>query len=213
MTGKSKPELGIYLVDEPKASRDSVTADLILSGGIIATAAFESPWPLAQGGYYDVEKSTREGDAAYLQVVGLGKGESLKALPPKWFGEKLFSVDGRYGAYGAPTDIKVKASGTEGEPVFDVSFTALTPGGSEVPRRGIVRAIQAPGSPDVLLLTCTTTPTRWKKEGADAVSRSAVGTFRVVATRPTDLKPEPQADYRYGKTSGPSTMSSRNDGF
>jgi len=209
MTGKTKPDLGIYLVEEPKAVGKSVSADLVLTGGVIATATFDSPWSLAQGGYYDVEAVAREGDTAFMQVARLSKGESVQG---KWLGEKLFSVDGRYGAYGAPTDIKVKAS-AEGEQTFDLSFTALTPGGSEVQRKGIVRALQAPGSADVLLLACTASTSRWKKEGSDAVSRRVVDSFRVAATRSTELKPEPSADYRFGKTSGPSNMKSRSDGF
>ena len=32
-----------------------------------------------------------------------------------------------------------------------------------------------------------------------------------VTTRPSSLKQLPSSDYRYGKTSGPSNMSSRND--
>ena len=138
-------ELGVFLVNEPKESKDSVTAELVLSGGVVATAAFESPWPLATGGYYDVEKATRDGETAFIQVATLGRGESLAKLPAAWFGQQLFTTEGRYGAYGAPADIKVKPS-AEGELTYDLSFSTLTPGGSDTPRRGIGRRAWGAGS-------------------------------------------------------------------
>ena len=51
--------------------------------------------------------------------------------------------------------------------------------------------------------------TRWKK-GGEATARFAASSLKV-AVKPTDLKYSPATDYRYGKTSGPSNMSSRND--
>jgi len=213
MTGKTKPDLGIFLVNEPQQSADKVTAEVVLSGGLAATAAFDTKWPLASGGYYDVEANSREGDTVFLQVVPLARGESFASLKPSWYADKLFSVEGRYGAYGQPVDVKVKASTEAAEGTYDLSFSTLTPGGSDVARKGVVRALQAPGSSDVLLLTASASTSRWRKEGADAASRRSVSSFRIDGTRKTDLRPEPQADYRYGKTSGPSNMSSRNDGF
>jgi len=212
MTGKTKADLGIFLVDEIKTAAGTLSADVVLSGGVIATASFDTPWKLAEGGYYDVEAQSKEGEVAFLQVKALGKGEALSKLPKTWFGDVLFTVDGRYGAYGAPTDIKLKElSGENDGRSLELSFTTLTPGMTEVPRKGIVRAIQAPGSNDVLMLVATASPSRWKKAGDEAAA--TVKSFRVAATRPTSLMPEPSADFRYGKTSGPSSMKSRNDGF
>lgn len=212
MTGKTKPDLGVFLVSEPQQAKDTITAEVVLSGGLSATAAFDTKWSLASGGYNDVEAASREGDTVFLQVVPLARGESFASLKPSWYADKLFSVEGRYGAYGQPVDVKVKPS-ADAEGTFDLAFSTLTPGGSDVARKGVVRALQAPGSSDVLLLTASASVARWKKEGADAASRRSVGSFRIASTRSTDLRPEPQADYRYGKTSGPSNMSSRNDGF
>lgn len=214
MTGKTKPDLGIFLVSEPASSGKTVSAELVLSGGVIGVAAFDSPWPLSTGGYYDVEASTREGETAFLQVASLPKGTSIATAPASFISSALFSVDGRYGAYGAPTDIKIKEVAGDGNGrSFDLSFTALTPSMNEVPRRGLVRALQASGSNDVLLLMCSSSAARWKKSSAEAEARSSAASFRIAATRPTTLKPEASADYRFGKTSGPSNMKSRNDGF
>ena len=68
MTGKSKANLGVVLVEAPKQVGNKMSADVVLDGGVIATTTFETPWTLADGGYADFEASTREGEAAYLQV-------------------------------------------------------------------------------------------------------------------------------------------------
>lgn len=212
MTGKTKPDLGMFVVSEPTETKGLISADLVLSGGIVATAAFDSSWPLAQGGYYDVEAATRDGDTAFLQVAKLGRGENLGSLPTKWYGEKLFGVDGRYGAYGQPTDVKIKKS-AENADILEVSFNTLTPGGAENLRKGVVRAVQAPGSSDVILLTASASAKRWKDAAVKADALKAASTFRVASSRKSELPAEASSDYRYGKTSGPSNMSSRNDGF
>jgi len=212
MTGKTKPDLGVVLLDEAKSTGNTLSADLVLDGGVVATAAFNSKWPLAEGGYYDFEAATRDGETAFMQVKALGSGESLSSVPKKWFSDALFSVDGRYGAYGAPSDLKLKeVEGVGGTRSFDMSFTVLSPGGSDVPRKGVMKAIQAPGSQDVLFLTASSGANKWKSSESEA--RSIVESFRIARTQPTALKREASADYRFGKTSGPSTMKSRNDGF
>jgi len=214
MTGKTKAELGMVLVEAPKVDGKTLSADLVLDGGLIATTSFESKWSLAEGGYYDFEALSKEGESAFVQVLALDKGQGLDSVPKSVFSNALFSVDGRYGAYGAPTDIKIKETDKEGKArTFDISFTVLSPSMAELPRKGVVRALQAPGSPDVLLLTASSSATRWAKTSAEADARSAIASFRVAGTRPSALKRDFSADYRFGKTSGPSNMSSRNDGF
>ena len=96
---------------------------------------------------------------------------------------------------------------------FDVSFTVLSPSMAELPRKGVIRALQPPGSDDVLLFTASSSASRWAKTNAESEARSAAASFRVTATKPTPLKREASADYRFGQTSGPSSMKSRNDGF
>jgi len=218
MTGKSKPELGVVMLDGAKAVGNSLSADVVLDGGLIATASFDSKWPVAEGGYYDFEASTREGEAAYLSIKALQKGESFASVPKVWFSEALFSVDGRYSSYGAPTDVKLKevksdAAGAAGARDFELSFTVLSPSMAELPRKGVMRAVSVPGSEDVLLLTCSSGASRWAKTSAESEARAAASSFRVAGTRPTALKRDFSADYRFGKTSGPEGMRSRNDGF
>jgi hypothetical protein len=105
-----------------RAEGGTVTAELIVSGGLVASVAFDSKWKLAEGaaaaparadlrkpcftgtiqsapslhpplgGYYDVEANTREGDAAFLQRVPLPAGKDLASLPAKFFTSAVLGV-------------------------------------------------------------------------------------------------------------------------
>jgi len=214
MTGKTKPELGIILVDEVKTvGKSGIAGDLVLADGLVASVKFDSAWPLAEGGYYDVEAKNRENDAAYVQVAKLPGGASFAKLPKTFFTDTLLSVDGRYGAYGAPTDIKVVDKTAEGSSSrqLDVTFTVISPGAAEVQRKAIVTAIQPKGSSEVVMLMASTSVARWKKGGKEDCLRASESF--AVTTRPTSLAAVASSDYRFGKTSGPSSMKSRNDGF
>ena len=214
MTGKTKAELNMVLVEPVRAQGGTSSAELVLSDGLLASAAFDSKWGLAEGGYYDIEAKTKDGDAAFVQLKTLGAGERLENLKKSWFTDAILSVDGRYGAYGAPTDVKV-ISDTPNPTgrILEIAFTALSPGMAEVQRRAVVSALQPKGSTDVLMLVASSSAARWKKSNAQVEARQAADTFRVTAVRKTELKQIASTDYRFGKTSGPEGMRSRNDGF
>ena len=134
MSGKSKPELGMILVDEPKQTGASISAEAVLPGGKVAAISYQSKFPLVSGGYYDVETMASEGgDGAFVQIA-TAKGD-LASLKKDFFLQAICSVTGRYGSYGAPTDAKVladdKGSGTR---MLDISFTVLSPSAAEIPR-------------------------------------------------------------------------------
>ena len=94
----ARPDLGVVLVDEVQATGTTISANMVLSGGLIATAVFESSWPLAEGSYYDVETKSRDGDNAFVQVRSLPKGKTVGSTPARWFTDAILSVEGRYGA-------------------------------------------------------------------------------------------------------------------
>ena len=116
---------------------------------------------------------------------------------------EIFSETGRFSSYGAPSVEKLLDGGTRGSArLLDVSFTALTFGGTEVPRRGVVAAVSPPGSTDVLMLIGSASATRWRKEaGVEKALRGAVESFRVTRTRPTKLARVLDSDYRYAQRS------------
>ena len=74
-------------------------------------------------------------------------------------------------------------------------------GGATTPRRAVLAATQAEGSPDVLVLVASASEARWNQGGADAARRVA-SSFRVDGTRPTKLRAEPASDYRFEEQGG-----------
>lgn len=153
----------------------------MLDGGVAITASFDSAWPLAKGMYYDVESRSKSGDGAFMQVAGLPEGKTLESLPKSFFTNNILSAAGRYGAFGAPTDVKVLSSSTEGaKRVFDITFNALSPGQQEAPRRALVAAIQPEGSASVVMLVGGATSGRWK--ATEPAVRKAISSFKVWIT-------------------------------
>ena len=72
-------------------------------------------------------------------MAALPSGKTILDMADSFFTKKVFSTEGRFGAYGAPTDIKVlstnkAAADAKGARLLELSFSALSPGGTEVPR-------------------------------------------------------------------------------
>ncbi|KAJ1617197.1 hypothetical protein T492DRAFT_582295, partial [Pavlovales sp. CCMP2436] len=184
MSGKSRPRTGVCLL-EPVAvvsgGGKSITVQslIALDGGFAATTRFDSPFPLATGMYYDVEVRNREGDGAFIEVERVPTGQTIASLPSAWFLQTVFSAQGRFGAYGTPSSMKVLSSTMEGTKRFlNVRFSALTPGGSEQERCAIIVALVPPGSEDAIMLVAGSTALRWKKADAEMNSRAIVDSFQ-----------------------------------
>ena len=170
----------------------------------------ESAYALAKGNYYDVEGRTKEGDAAYVQVASLPAGTNIDAVPNSFFTDAALGPTGRFGSYSAPQITGVStgsyqpkdSSAKDLTPTrfVDVSFNALTQSGFEVPRKGVIAALQIPGSSDALMLVSSVGTARWKK-GGQADAQLASESFRITRTRPTSLQRSNDNDYRYNSRS------------
>ena len=198
ISGKSRPETGVILSGPPETSGDSIFADVVLNGGVSARVAFSpaSGVKLAKGMYYDVEARSKQGDSSYLQVVpGTRDAASLV--------DAVMRPDGRYGAFGQPTDVRVVSDEweTDARRLIDVSFSAVAPGGSTTPRRATLAIVTATGSTDVLMLVSSSGEARWRN-GGDLVARQAATSFRVDATRPTKLAATKASDFRFEERGG-----------
>jgi len=205
ISGKSRPETGCILLDEVQASGNekspTISAELVTNGGVAATVVFQAPWPVARGMYYDIESRSKEGDSAFVHVRSLGT-QSVMSVPSNYLTESIFSSFGRFGAYGAPTDIKVLSDVTKGElRMLEVAFSVLSQGGSDSPRRALIAAAQPAGSTDAVMLVSSASSTRWKK-GAESGVRQAAESFRVVRTRNTALRRAPPSDFRFEERGG-----------
>ena len=201
MSSRSRPETGVVLLEEVQeaGSKDkpTVSADLVLDGGVIATATFDSEqgYPLIRGMFYDVEVRGKAADGAFLQVASLPDGKTIADVSDSFFTKKVFATSGRFGAYGAPTDIKVVNSAKGARREVEVTFAALSPSQTEVPRRTLISAVQPEGSTDVVMLVGGATASQWKKSEPNL--RKMASSFRIARTRPTNILRKSKSDYRF----------------
>lgn len=207
MSSRSRPSTGVVLLEEVQTSGKSdsptVSAELVLDGGVAATATFQAEpgYPLIRGMFYDVEVRSKAADGAFLQVAALPDGKTIDDAANSFFCKAVFSTEGRFGAYGAPTDIKVLRS--EKNPaarLLEVSFSALSPGGTEVPRKALVAAVQPQGAGDVVMLVGGSTLGNWKK--AEPQLRAMASSLRIARTRSTNIKRKAKNDYRFEDQGG-----------
>lgn len=208
MSSRSRPVTGVVLLEDVqeggKKDSPTVSADLVLDGGVVATATFDSEpgYPLVRGMFYDVEvRNAKSADGAFLQVAALPAGKTLADVDDKFLTKSVFSTEGRFGAYGAPTDIKVLKS-EAGSParLLDISFSALSPGQTEVPRRALVAAVQPEGATDVVMLVSGSTASQWKK--SEGAMRKMAASYRIARTRPTSIKRKSKNDFRFEDQGG-----------
>merc|ERR1719181_1897988 len=84
MSSRSRPVTGIVLLEEVqengKKDAPTVTAELVLDGGVAATATFDAQYPLNRGMFYDVEVRNLAGEGAFLQVASLPEGKTLSDI-------------------------------------------------------------------------------------------------------------------------------------
>lgn len=205
-TGKPRPETGCVLLEEVASTGNSkqptISAELVTNGGVAATVAFESPWPVARGMYYDVEARSQEGDSAFVHVRTLPSGKDVMAVPASYLTSSVFNTYGRWSTYGPPTDIKVLKDESNGQVRYlEVVFSVLSQSGPESIRKGVIAAIQPKGSTDAIMLVSSATSSRWKK-GAEASARQAAQSFRVTRTRATQNPRAFSSDYRFEERGG-----------
>jgi len=213
LSGKPRPETGVVLLEPVDQTGKTISAELLLANnnkasGISAVVAFESAYTLAKGNYYDVESRNKDGDSSYIHVASLPAGQTLETLPNSFFTGEALGTTGRFGSYSAP-QITRAIAGTYQSKVsassklvrfVDVSFNALTQSGVEVPRKGVIAALQPSGSSDVLMLVSSVAAARWKK-GGDSDVQLAAESLRIVRSRPSSLQRSNSNDYRYSSRS------------
>lgn len=209
ISSRSRPSTGVVLLEEVQESGEknapTISAELVCDGGVAATVTWKSEYPLIRGMFYDVEARAKSGEGAFLQVVPLPQGKGLNDVADSFFTKAVFSTEGRFGAYGAPTDIRVLSSSKGQMRTLDLSFSALSPGQTEVPRRAFVAALQPEGSTDVVMLVGGSTSQQWKK--AEPVLKKMASSLRIARTRPTNIPRKKASDYRFEEQGGLKTKS------
>lgn len=207
MSSRSRPVTGVVLLESPQETGTPpyVSAELVLDGGVIANVGFqaEQGYPLNRGMFFDVEVRGKNTDSsAFLQVAKLPDGKSISDVKDSFLTKAVFSTGGRFGAYGAPTDIKVVESQEKPGPLrmLDVTFSTPSPGQLEVPRRAIISAIQPKGSDNVVMLIGGSSPKKWQKEFPSLFRMAS--SLKVDKTRATNLKRETKNDFRFEEQGG-----------
>jgi len=178
--GKTKPETGVdFFNDESVPVQNSagiISAEIKVNNNPVLLT-FQSPWPLftSQG----IESRDLKGaESAFVQVVTenvpterpLSKQTMKNVLMAS-----VFSQQGKFGAYAAPTDVQIKT--TKDPTVFVVSFTTFTPGLRESDRQALVKYCVV-GKSLVLLVTGTTAQ-RYKKQ--ECAGQKVADSFSAVA--------------------------------
>lgn len=186
--GKTKPETGVQFFSDVSApvqnSAGIVTAELNVNNQPVLVS-FQTPWPLLPSTSGLEARDLQNAESAFVQVVSdnvpserpLSKSSMKKLLLTS-----VFAQQGKYGAYGAPTDVKIKP--TDDPSSFVVSFTTLTPGMRESERQVLI-SYCAVGSSLVMLVTGTTT-LRYKKQ--EAALQKVVASFSAVAAPSSRLR-------------------------
>ena len=206
ISSRSRPSTGVVLLEEVQESgkKDAPSVSRSLCLMVVSwrrRLSIRTLDTLIRGMFYDVEvRSTKGADGAFLQVAKLPSGKSILDVPDAFFTKSVFSTEGRFGAYGQPTDIKVLKSDKGDRRLLDISFSALSPGQTEVPRRALVAAVQPDGADDVVMLVGGSTASQWKK--SESAMRNMAKSFRIARTRPTKIPRKAKNDYRFEEQGG-----------
>ena len=166
--GKTKPETGVEFFDESSAPIQSdqglVAAEIRGKDGSPILVSFESPWPLLPTSGTLETRDIRSVESAFVQVLSCdGKKWKEKKQFQALLMDSVFGAQGKFGAYGQPFDVQVKAipspdssdSDYSKASLFAVTFTTLTPAMRESERKASIAAKQV-GNTLVMLVTTTT---------------------------------------------------------
>ena len=130
LSGKPRPETGVVLLDPVVQTDKTVSAELLVAGSsatsLAVTAAFDSPWPVAKGNYYDVESRSKEGgDSAYVHIAALPSGQRIEDAPASFFTGAALGPKGRFGSYSAPQITGTTGGAMGGAPAKGLSLSLI----------------------------------------------------------------------------------------
>lgn len=154
---------------------------------------FESPWPLATGGLFDVEtRDSNTGDGCYIQVSEPSGKKDISGVSNQYILDQIMKPTGRFSFYGTPTDAKVKKTsivekGSVAYKFMEIGFSTLSQStGAEIPRKALVVSTVPAGSENVIMFVSSTTANRWKKV-SESVYKTA-DSFQALEAPKSSLK-------------------------
>eukprot|EP00586_Coscinodiscus_wailesii_P007930 CAMPEP_0172524246 /NCGR_PEP_ID=MMETSP1066-20121228/294085_1 /TAXON_ID=671091 /ORGANISM="Coscinodiscus wailesii, Strain CCMP2513" /LENGTH=177 /DNA_ID=CAMNT_0013307361 /DNA_START=454 /DNA_END=987 /DNA_ORIENTATION=+ len=170
-------------------SGGGVSTELIAPDGTPVLLSFDAPWPLLKSTSGIESRGLSNPEAAFVQVAPVPSGVGGEdKLPVGFFAGSVFGPKGKFGAYGAPADLKVKKTSSpasSSEPtIYTVSFTTLTPAMRESERKAFISAkIVGDG---VFMLVTGSTAVRFKSQ--EKLLRDVAESFRVVPAPKSSLR-------------------------
>jgi hypothetical protein len=185
--GKTKPETGVEFYDKDfmpsQNAKGVVSAEIRSLAGQPILASFQSPWPLLSTATGLETRDIRTTESAFVQVLEkVDNWQSPKVFRQLLLGSVLAS-QGKYGAYSAPTDVKVVASKEKAD-VFTVTFTSYTPAMLESERQ---LSVAAKAVDNTLVLLCVGT-TRARFSSQKKVIDKIIDSFEAAAAPSSKLR-------------------------
>lgn len=197
-----KPQTGVVFRDGDASSTvaptavegDTVGAELLAPDGTPALLSFRAPWPLLPSTAGIESRGLSNPESAFVQVARVPEGGLSGGDMKLFFTETIFGQSGKYGAYGAPSDIKIKKLPPAGDPdntaptIYAATFTTLTPAMRESERKALI-AVKIVGD-GVFMLITGTTAVRFKSQ--EGLIRDVAESFRCAPAPKSTLRKSSQ---------------------
>lgn len=195
--GKTKPQTGVELWDSDSTpiqnAQGYVSAEIASSSGKPILVNFQTPWPLSSVSSGLESRDLRHSESAFCQVLPLDPQRNKDWQTPANFRllllESLLASQGKYGAYGSPTDVKVKA--LKDTDIFQVTFISFTPSMLESERQLWIKSKVIDNDTLVLLVVGTT---RARFATQQATIQKVVNSFTAVAAPTTRMRKRKEPD-------------------
>lgn len=115
--------------------------------------------------------------------------KKINDLTDLFFVEELTRPTGRFSFYGAPTDMKIRKSVSNGDyRIIDLSFSTLSQSTqAEIPRRARLVATIPSGTQQAVMLVGFASAAKWK-QGSDGVISKVGESFRAIPAPASSLR-------------------------
>lgn len=156
--GKTKPTTGVTLFEENSTpiqnEKGIVSAEIRSTTGKPILVEFQTPWPLLPTTSGLEARDLRSSESAFIQLVPKVSDWKNRKVFQQLLINSVLASQGKFGAYGTPTDIRVKPYDVE-TGVFAVTFTSYTPAMRESERQLLIKPKEV--DQDLVLLVTGTT--------------------------------------------------------
>ena len=131
-----------------------------------------------------IARSIATGDNAL--VLAAETDGDLEDLDFSFFKKTVFSRGGKFGAYGAPEDVKaLKDVTSNGVRTIEVKWNTFTPGGNTLAKRSVISAVAIDNA--VYMLVCSTSAKSYK--ASEPTLRAVAASWSAKATGKAAKKP------------------------